>query len=354
MPTYKPKLARMRNGFFASLLLFVIILPACCLTLQADADDLPSRSLRLLNDAPGATTGYTISFTVSTNSTIGSLSVLFCSNSPLPDDSCALPAGLDVTNAGLSSQSGLTGFSLFAAATNQLVLSRSPSLVTPPLPVTLTLDNIINPGSIGPYYLRLAAYSSTNVTGSTVDFGGMAFAIANNLQVNSVVPPYLTFCVGLVIPNFDCASASGDYIDFGNLSPAHSSQADSQMMAATNAPNGYVIQVYGTTMTSGNNIISAMANDAASQPASSQFGINLRANAVPPTGSDPVGSGSGAPTASYNSPNHYQFADSDTIAGSPSADNFRKYTVSYIVNVNAAQPPGVYVSTLTYVSTGSF
>jgi hypothetical protein len=345
----------LRNVIFGGLLLFLAILPACCLTLQAQADNgLNNRSLQLLNDAPSATTTYIVSFTISTNSTIGSLDLLFCSNDPLPQDNCTIPAGLDVTNAQLSSQSGLTDFTFFANATNELVFSRTPSLITPPLTVTLTLTNIINPSSIGPYYARLGAYSSTNASGSTVDFGGLAFAIVNNLQINSIVPPYLTFCSGITITNFDCSTASGDYLNFGDLSSAHSSQTDSQLLVATNAPNGYGIQVYGTTMTSGNNIIPAMTNDATSQPGSSQFGINLRANTVPVIGNDPIGPGSGEPTSAYNDPNHYQFVSNDSIVSSLSADNYRQYTASYVVNTSSTQPPGIYVSTLTYVCVGSF
>jgi hypothetical protein len=345
---------RLKCGIWASLLLILTILPACCLPLQAQASGLNNRSWQLLNSAPGATTDYSTTFTISTNSTIGSLSILLCSNDPLQDDTCTLPAGLDVTNAQLSYQSGITDFSLFVVATNELVLSRTPSLITPPLTVTLTFHNIINPSSAGPYFVRLAAYSSTDGTGPSVDYGGLAFSITSNVQINSVVPPYLTFCSGLVISGFDCSSAAGDYINFGDLSSSNSRQASSQLLVATNAANGYIMQVYGTTMTSGNNIINSMTNDAASQPGTSQFGINLRSNTNPVIGTDPTGPGAGEPADAYNDPNHYQFVSNDIIANSPMADNYRKYTVSYVVNISSAQPPGVYASTLTYVCAGSF
>ncbi len=354
MPAYKPNPNGLRYNFRAGLWAALIILLVCCLPLQVQAADFENRSWQLFNSAPGATTDYSTTFTITTNTTIGSLSILLCSNNPLQNESCALPAGLDVTNAQLSYQSGLTDFTLFPAATNELILSRTPSVITPPLTVTLTFDNIINPSSAGPYFVRLAAYSSTDATGPSVDYGGMAFSITNNVQVNSVVPPHLTFCSGLVISSFDCSSASGDYINFGNLSPSHSSQATSQLLVATNALNGYVMQVYGNTMTSGNNIINAMANDTTSQPGISQFGINLRGNTNPLIGNDPTGPGTGEPMAAYNSPNHYQFVSNDVIASSISSDNYRKYTVSYVVNVSSNQEPGVYASTLTYVCAGSF
>lgn len=354
MSASKLDLTRLKHGVLAVALLILAILPACYMTLPVSADGLGNRSLRLLNSTPGATTDYTLTFTLTNTSTIGSLSILFCANSPLQDDVCPLPTGLDVTHAVLSSQGGIGDFTLFTVASNYLLLSRTPTVITAPQQVTLKFSNIVNPSSAGSYYARLAAYSSTNGTGTPVDYGGLALATVGNLQISSVVPPYLTFCAGLVISTFDCSSAAGDYINFGNLSPAHSSQADSQMVVATNAPNGYVIQVYGTTMTSGNNLINAMVNGATSSPGSSQFGINLRANTAPPIGADPTGPGTGQPTAGYGNPNHYRFVSNDTVVSALAADNFRKYTVSYVVNTPGSQPPGVYASTLSYVAAGSF
>lgn len=345
---------KLRRRALAALCFVMVLALAFWQTLPVLADGLDSRSMQLANDTPSSSTTYTFSFTISTNSTIGSLDIMFCSNTPLQYDSCTIPAGFDVTNSNLSSQTGLTGFTSFVAATNQLVLSRVPSTVTPPLTVTLTFTNVINPNSIGPYYARVAAYSLTNATGSPVDFGGLAFAITNNLLISSVVPPYLTFCVGIAIPSFNCTTASGDYINFGDLSFVHSSQAVSQMLVATNAPNGYIVQIYGVTMTSGNNIIPAMTNDATSHPGTSQFGINLRANTVPPVGNNPTGPGLGQPTAAYNNPNHYQFVSNDIVVSSLNADDYREYTSSYIVNTASNQPPGIYVSTVTYVCAGSF
>jgi hypothetical protein len=355
MPAIKHGLARLRQSSSTSLLfVLAIFLSVCWLTLPVEATGLNNRSLQLLNAAAGATNTYTISFTIANNVTIGSLGILLCSNDPIQDDICMPPTGLDVTNSQLSSQTGLTDFTSFVAAPNSLVLSRTPSLVTAPLTVTLTFNNVLNPSSTGSYYTRLAAYSSTNATGSTVAYGGLAFAITSNLQISSVVPPYLTFCSGIIITAFDCSTANGDYVDFGNLSSAHSSQAASQLLVATNAADGYVIQVYGTTMTSGNNIITAMTNDATSQPGTSQFGINLRNNTIPAIGDDPTGPGTGEPSAAYNDSNHYQFVSNDVIGSSSAADDFRKYTVSYVVNTSSAQAPGVYASTLTYVCAGSF
>ncbi len=318
------------------------------------AAGLSPRSWQGLSSAPGDNTTYTLTFTVSNSITLGSLDILFCSNDPLETDSCSIPTGMDVTNTQLTSQSGVSDFSLGIPATNQMLLSRTASYITAPTTISLTFSNIINPTVQGPYYVRVAAFSSSDGSGSSVAYGGLAFYVNGNLLINSIVSPYLIFCSAIQITNYDCTSATGNYIDFGDLSSTSSSQNTSQIVVATNAPNGYVMQVYGSTMTSGNNIINALTTPTNSQPGTSQFGLNLRANTTPLVGSDPVGPGTGEPTNGYDLPNRFKFNDNDVIVSSANSDNLRKYTVSYLVNVSKDQAPGVYVSTITYVCAGSF
>jgi hypothetical protein len=172
--------------------------------------------------------------------------------------------------------------------------------------------------------------------------------------VNATVPPYLLFCVGTTIPNFNCSSASGAYVDFGFLTPDHTADAETQLLAATNAQNGYNIRPLGTTMTSGNNIIPALATDTPSQTGVSQFGLNVVADQQPSVGADPAGPGVGTAAPGYNVPNQYRFNSGEAIAQSAHADDFRRYTTSYIVNVSKVQAAGVYASTLTFVCLANF
>lgn len=338
----------------AAIMLLVAFWMPLIMPVAVWADRLGDRGVQLQNSFPGATTTYKFFVTLTTASTVGSLRILLCSNSPLIDDSCTIPTGLDVTHEQIQASSGFSAFNVFPEATNQLLVSWGPVTVTPPLDLSLTLSNITNPSDPGPYYGRYTTYASTNGSGPVVDYGGLAFAITANLQISSYVPPYLTFCSGLVIPTFNCDSASGAYINFGNLSSSRSSQGSSQFLVATNAAGGYTVQIYGTTMAAGNNVINALSSNAGSRPGSSQFGLNLRANSVPPVGADPTGPGSGQPAPGYDLPNSYRFVSNDVVASSSNADNWRKYTVSYIVNVPVNQPPGIYASTVTYVSAGSF
>ena len=167
------------------------------------------------------------------------------------------------------------------------------------------------------------------------------------------MPPYLTFCVGETITNFDCTSATEAFSDLGDLNPNVVSAAQAQMVVATNASNGYSAWVTGTSMTSGNNVLPGMSGGTA-QKGVAQFGLNLRANTSPSVGQDPSGPGVGAVPAGYNQANHFRFNPGDTVATSPVPDNFRKYTVSYVVDVASGQPGGVYSTTLTYVCLANF
>ena len=126
------------------------------------------------------------------------------------------------------------------------------------------------------------------------------------------------------------------------------------ILAATNAQSGYVISVKGTTMTSGTNIINALAANDVSRPGTAQFGLNLRANTTPSGGSNPSGPGFAVPDPNYNVPNTYRFKDGDTLVSTTLPDDRRLFTASYIVNVPKGQAPGIYVSTMTYICVGTF
>jgi hypothetical protein len=315
---------------------------------------LGDRELQLSDDEVSTTANYLLSFELSTAGTLGSIIVQFCSNDPVPDDVCTVPAGLDVSSAVLSAQTGPGGFSISPATTpNELVLTRTPANAAIG-PASYHFTGVTNPSAAGSYYVRVQTFATSDATGPASDYGGIAFAIVNSLAISAEVPPYLIFCTGVTITGLNCANADGDYIDLGELSSQHASSGSSQMLVATNAVDGYYVSVQGTTMTSGNNIINALSGNDVSRPGVSQFGFNLRANSAPPVGNDPSGPGLAQPQPDYDQPNSYRFVSGDTIISNSVPDNLREYTASYVVNVSNSQAPGVYVSTLTYICLASF
>ena len=317
---------------------------------------LGMHGIELSDNRSGATgVNYSVEFTAATTDTVGSVEIQFCANSPLFAEACDAPPGFDATNATILSQSGITGFTFNSAIStaNDIVISRAPSVVAADQTGTIEFGNLVNPNSDGSYFARISTHQSNDASGTTVDAGGVAFNIMPALVVSSEVPPYLIFCTGNTIPNCDCATASGDFSDLGTLTPTATRQAQSQFMAATNAGNCYSVSVTGTSLTSGNNVINTMSGET-SVTGKSQFGLNLRANTAPPVGANPTVAGTATPIAAYNSPNHYRFNDGDVIATANSAQAYRRFTVSYIVNVAASQPPGVYSTTITYVCLANF
>jgi hypothetical protein len=311
--------------------------------------------LQLSDDNISVSPDYLLSFDIVTPGLLGSISIQFCSNDALIGDPCTAPVGFDDTNAVLADQSGPTGFTINPALStpNTLLLARTSSLVGV-FAASYHFTGIINPSVPGSYYVRVQTFASSNGVGPSSDYGSMAFAIANDVAISAEVPPYLIFCTGITIAGQDCANASGDFLDMGELSAGHATTGSSQMLVATNANNGYNVTVFGTTMTSGNNVIPALGNNDVSRPGVGQFGFNLRANTTPPNGSDPFGLGTGTPTAFYDQPNSYRFNSGDIIITNPAPDNLRTYTASYIVNVPTNQAPGIYVSTLTYIALATF
>lgn len=318
--------------------------------------DLPLRSLTLSSSLASAPATYVLAFTVPSPETLGAIKLQFCANDPLLTDPCVAPAGLGASAAVLSNQSGATGFVIDAGNSNAntIVLTRTPSSIATPEPSAYTFQSITNPSAGGSYYGRIQTFPGTDANAPENEHGGLAFSINSPVQISTTVPPYLLFCSGVAISGFDCATASGDYINFGDFASTVTRSAASQLLTATNAPDGFTVSVYGSTMTSGNNIIAALAARDVSRPGTGQFGLNLAANQSPAVGAAPAGSGSAAATGGYGQANFFKFQSGDVLAGSAASDAYRKFTVSYIVNVPHGQTPGIYAATLTYVCLANF
>jgi hypothetical protein len=287
-------------------------------------------------------------------STVGSIAFEYCSNSPLLTSPCTAPAGFSASSAVLAAQSGETGFTVDAGSTaNRIVLTRGPGL-TSAIPVSYTFNNIINQSAANStVYVRVATYATDDGTGPYTDEGSVAYSTASQVSVTAFVPPFLRFCIGITVaPN--CTSSSGSYLDFGELRSNQTRSLTSQFAISTNDPAGYVASVLGTTMTSGSNIIPALgASPTSSQVGTSQFGMNLRTNSSPSIGADPIGAGTGTIAPDFAVPNKYYF-DEGIVVSSTFPTEYNTFTVSYIINVDAAQKPGVYTTTLTYIAVAAF
>jgi hypothetical protein len=320
----------------------------------ASAAQLTDRSIVISSAQPSDIAAQSVRFTFTSAVSIGSLAFEYC-DSPVFDYPCVAPSGLDVSAANLDNQSGNTGFSIDVINTtaNRVVLTR-PASVAAAVASQYDLSNITNSSVSGQsIYVRITTYASLDATGAFTDNGAVAYAMNSPLSIGAAVPPFLQLCVGVTVAS-NCSSASGDRINLGNLSTNTARAGTSQFAGGTNSASGYTIFVQGTTMTSGNNTIKALNVQTPSFPGNNQFGINLRDNSVPNVGSNPSGSGSAAPMANYNTPNLYKFLNGEAIARSTLPSDYNRMTVSYMINIDDSQAPGVYASTFTYLATATF
>lgn len=338
-------------------LLFAIVPAIVFFSQRAQGIEFATREVKISSSQTSEVARYILSFSGQSAGDVGSIRLQLCANDPFPGQPCTAPSGLDVTAANLVDQVGMTGFTIHPATTaNELVLTRTAQPIVPGTS-SYTFENILNPDTQGTVFGRLETFLSEDATGPNKDAAGLALAFLNDrVSVQTTVPPYLLFCIGNLIQPFDCDTALGSYVDFGELSPTRTATGQTQMVVATNADDGYTIRALGTTMTSGVNTIEPLTSPDISRRGVSQFGMNLRANTTPFFGAEPQSSAEsiGVVAPRYNSPNVYTFQSGDVLVSAPDPDNFRLFTVSYITNVSSDQAPGVYVSTLQYIATASF
>ena len=301
-----------------------------------------------------AKTSYAIRFGFPGTASVGSLRLEICDD-PIPDLPCTTIPGLDVSNAILASQTGETGFNITQRNTNELVLSRT-AKATGLQANTYVLDNVQNPSYATTFYIRITSYASTDASGNFIDYGGVASAATNNIGLQTQVPPVLSFCVGLVVAEYNCTVLEGgNFVDFGNMVPTETYSTQSQIVSRTNAQDGYSISVYGIGITAGNKAIPSLEVPTLSAPGNNQFGLNIVANTTPLIGADQDGPGLVASlNPDYSIPDQYVYRSGDTILSVPGVTNFKRFTVSYVLNISPDQPPGVYGTTITYVCVGYF
>lgn len=373
---------------------FAVFVIALALTLQtlfvpnASAAQITARSLTLVakpspsdgGSKPSGNVNHQFQFTLPTSAVTQSLKFEYCTTAA--NDSitpaCVTPTGLTTTSATLGSELGLTGWSVNNSTNGAPFLFRTNgSPIGAGTQVTLRLDTITNPSTVGTFFVRITSYATNNATGGVTDSGTVAATTNEPVVVEGTMPESLVFCTGATVSTTlgvpDCSTATAGNVIFDQLfSPTDTAMTTSQMAASTNAGSGYTISVNGPTLTSGSNTIAGMAAAATSNPGIAQFGLNLRANtngAAPgfPGASADIAAISdgvnlnGRPTTDYAIIDSFKFVSGDVVAdsnfnaaGSAEPTNAQIFTASYIANVPGSQPAGTYTTTLTYICTPTF
>ncbi len=336
-------------------LIFIFVCVWLILADRVRALELANRSVVVSSALPSANATHTYAFNYQSLGLLGSMVFEYCDNSPIIEQSCNAPSGLDVTAANIASQTGNTGFSVDISDTtaNRLVISRTPS-ASAVTPATYSFSNITNPSLAGQtIYIRISSYASSDGSGMYTDHGSVAFATNNAFIVGADVPPFIRLCAAITVAP-DCSSMSGDRLNLGILKSTVARAGQSQFAVGTNSVTGYITYVLGTTMTSGNNTIKALSSPTPSFPGNSQFGINLRANTIPAVGEDPFGAGTGTVAGNYDTANQFMYSSGDAVVTSSTPSDFNRMTVSYLANIKPSQPAGIYSTTFTYLAVANF
>ena len=330
------------------LVLFIFISPASA------AMRFQERSLFMNNASSGVISKYTISFRYMSPQPIGSVEMLFC-NDPIPYHECITPANMDAANAVLENQTGESNFAILSKSTNRIVLSRTTATI-PTVSSSYTFSNIKNStDSSQAFSIRLKSFTSSNGTGSQIDFGSVRGQVTDDLTIQTQVPPQLIFCMAQEI-EYNCAASNNIfYTDMGTLNSKETLKAQSQMAVGTNASGGFAITANGTSMSAANTVIESPKVPTESTPGKNQFGINLVENTSPGVGSNPEGEFTNAiPSVNYSTPNKYMYVPGDLVAYSPNVSLMKKFTVSYILNASPTLRAGVYSTTVTFIASGRF
>jgi hypothetical protein len=371
-----------RAVFLAIAFAFTALLGISILSSEkALAAEITSRSLTLQagttdgGSMPGGEVNHLFAFTVATTGNVGSIKFLYCTTAA---GSCTTPTGVDTTSATLGSQSGATGFTLNNTTNAAPYITRSTASISASTAVTIQLLTVVNPDGTDcssdncTFFVRISTYASTDTTGGSTDTGTVAASTSTQIVLTGTMPESLVFCTGETVSTTagipDCATATDGSITFNQLfSPTDTATATSQMAASTNAGFGYVVSVNGVTLTSGSNTITAMGSATTGVRGTSQFGINLKANttttSTPAIGTEvaPAANGTnykGRALTGYSTVDSFKFVTGDSIAdsgnGGAGGTDAQIFTLSYVVNVNGAQPAGIYTTTLTYICTPTF
>ena len=326
---------------------------------SASAAQISGRKLTLSSSSAAgsnATTTYTFNFTVPSATVLQSLSAEVCTTA---SGACTTPTGFANSSSTLVSQptnlGDASGWSVSTGTPGSLRLSKSGNSAAPTGAQTVVFGNVQNPTTSNQtFYARITTYTGASWTGA-VDTGTVAASTANQINLTATVDEALTFCTGTSgITTTSCAGATGSDVSFGTLSASSTQSGLSQIGVGTNGGSGYAITVNGGTLTSGGNTISALATQTAAIAGTEQFGLNLRDNTTPNVGADPDGAGTGTPSANYNTVDQYRFVTGDTVGSKGSADEFRRFQVSYIANIGTATEAGTYTAVMNYIATATF
>ena len=372
-----------------------------------------TRSITMSTSLASAQATYTLTFTPATTSAAGSLVVDFCSNDPLPGDTCSFAATtVPTVSSGITSSVGTPAVLGSGSPIHTIAVTTISGGFTSGTPISVVFDatpsaHLTNPTttSNNPFYARVityntavgaSSYTPANTTGGATtiganesDQGGIALSSTNSITILSYVPELLSFCVFQT----SCGTPASLSLGAATTNALSVTQAyvndNAQFTLATNAGSGVVVTMTGTTLCRSavpancvtgssntytiNSIISGGTNPTTSAVGTEQFGMCAYKNGsaavtVATQYIDSVNAcnPSGLATGAYAGSSKFGLDDTATVTtGTASAGGSQVLTSSgevpsftgtlaFLGNISATASAGVYSTTLNMVATGTF
>src|SRR3989344_329189 len=180
----RPTTRNQRLGALLFVVLTLAIYPLLAVR-TAYALILPSRSIMVSPAEPSAVATHTFQFTYASTLSIGSVVFEYCDNSPLFDEACNPPPGVNALTASLVSQSGETSFSIDGVNTtsSRLVITRAPA-ATGVVASSYSFGGITNPSTPGTVqFVRISTRVSSGGRGPEPGRGAVPYAFLPPFQV---------------------------------------------------------------------------------------------------------------------------------------------------------------------------
>jgi hypothetical protein len=239
----------------------------------ATAAQVTSRSIKLSDSTPSATTGlqYALTFTPAANAQ--EVIVDFCGDTPLIGATCAFSAATVPTISSPTVDVGSVATVGGGSPVHTVLVTGLTLTAATPVTITFT-GGFTNPSTAAgtSFYARVLTYATGNgsgyspanstggatTTGTYVDYGGIAMSTVRQISITARVMETLTFCVSGV--NIDgtggasvdeCAESTAPALEIGQGTPkvldaGSVDAATAYMQLSTNATSGAIVRMKAT------------------------------------------------------------------------------------------------------------
>jgi hypothetical protein len=369
-----------RVGYLAAAVITLLGLATPALmTSTVSAAQLTNRSIQLSSaNANDTNVSYKVGFTP--GSSAGAVMITFCSDSPIPGQTCTAPSGF--TAASAATTNGGTIETSIAA--NIIKYTKAGMSTAQSIDFTgIHNPTSANTSSVG-FYARIVTYAdntyggytSPTAIGTAIDNGGVAMSINNPIQISAAVRETMTFCVSKAAPTADCTGTDTPSLTLGNGTPAaldaqHTDTAGAYTQISTNALSGAVVNMKidntcgGLVRVGASNVCDiapvATGHSPITAGSAAKFGLNVGAGAA-------VGTGSGSVTAATNYATASEYGMNwvsgnatgvgstygDTIYSTAAAINNINVPLTFAATVTNTTPAGLYKANLSLIATGTY